>query len=133
VLSCPAFGTLAVRSWVLLPVLFLGSSAGVAALLKLTLLRHPAYDPDVTLSAPLLFGFAATLALLSASSVQWSSPRQRRWLRMGYPVLMLGGALGLDSFQLPLIAALGIGTVAVTLLAVLVFHSYDRPLECSEL
>ncbi|MCI2416606.1 hypothetical protein MOQ72_04160 [Saccharopolyspora sp. K220] len=134
VLLCSVLGTLTVRSWVSLPLLFLGSVAGVAALLDLLFEQNPAPNDDLSLSAPLLFGFAAGLSLLSGSHVRWSFQWQRRGLRFTYPLLMVACALATDGLQLPVFAALTIGPVAAALLAVLLIRAYqdrDAP-ECAQ-
>lgn len=121
------------RSWVFLPLLFLGSAVGVAALLDLLLRRKLALDQELDLSAPLLFGFAAGLALLSAGHVRWSYRWQRHGLRVSYPLLMVACALVVDTLQLTVAAALTIGSVAAALLAVLLVrahHKQNAP-ECS--
>ncbi|MBB5155294.1 hypothetical protein BJ970_002828 [Saccharopolyspora phatthalungensis] len=132
-LLCSILGKLTVRSWISLPLLFLGSSVGIAALLDQLLVRSPHPDRDVDLSAPLLFGFAAGLALLSAGHVRWSF-RWQRILRFSYPLLMVACALAVDGLQLPVFAALTVGPVAVALLTVLLvraYHDRDAP-ECCQ-
>jgi hypothetical protein len=125
VLLCAALGRLTVRSWILLPVLFLGSASGVAALLDLAL-RQPDLDGYLTLSAPLLFGFAAGLTMLSAGHVGWKHRWQRIGLRAGYPMLMITCAIGLDGLALPRVAALAVGPVAAILLATLLIRTYQN-------
>lgn len=131
VLLCAALGRLTVRSWVFLPVLFLGSASGVAALLDLAL-RRPGLDSNLTLSAPLLFGFTAGLTMLSAGHVRWRHRWQRLGLRVGYPLLMLACAVSFDGLALPMVAALVIGPIAATLLATLLIRTYQTrdDLEC---
>lgn len=113
-------------TWICLPPLFLGSAAGAAALLDLLL--HPAADTSrhLTLSVPLLLGFAAAIALLSSGHVQWGL-RGQLALRGGYPLLMLACALVRDRIELPLQAALLIGAVAGGLSGVLLIRY--RPTE----
>lgn len=133
-LLCPSLGELTVRSWLLLPLLFLGSSAGIAAVLGLLLEPASSSPPlgpqDVALSSPLLFGVAATLAVLSGQHVRWASPRQRRWLRTGYPLLLLVAALSQDDLHLPGYLALTIGAVATALLVAFLARSYRQPAAC---
>jgi hypothetical protein len=133
VLLCSVLGRLTVRTWISLPLLFLGSAIGVAALLDLLLRRKLTLDQNLDLSAPLLFGFAAGLALLSANHVHWSFRWQRRGLRFSYPLLMVACALAVDQLQLPVVAALTVGPVAAALLAALLLRAYrerDAP-DCS--
>ncbi|MGP4020513.1 hypothetical protein [Saccharopolyspora sp. 5N708] len=103
-------------------------------MLDLLLARGATLDQNLSLSAPLLFGFAAGLTLLSASHVRWSFRWQRRGLRFTYPLLMVACALAMDGVQLPVFAALTVGPVAVALLAVLLTRAYqdrDTP-DCAE-
>nr|WP_228047033.1 hypothetical protein [Saccharopolyspora sp. HNM0983] len=118
---CPVLGRLTVWTWLCLPLLFLGSAAGVAALLELLL--HPIGDAhrDLALSTPLLLGFSAGLALLSSGHVRWA-PRWQLLLRGGYPMLMLGCALARDRIELPLPAALLIGLPAAVLLGLVLIR-----------
>lgn len=117
-------GKLTVRSWVSLPLLFLGSATGVAALIDLMLLRDPILQSELSLSAPLLFGFAAGLALLSANQVQWSFRWQRLSLRVAYPLAMIICAIALDALTLPMGAALIIGPIAAVLLATMLIRTH---------
>ncbi|MER7009984.1 hypothetical protein ABT324_00955 [Saccharopolyspora sp. NPDC000359] len=130
-LLCSVLGRLAVRSWLLLPVLFLGSASLVAALLSLLLQQHPVLDHHLDLSAPLLFGFAAARAAVSAGHVRWRARWQRRVLRFGYPLLMVGCALAVDGLRVPLLAALVVGPVSVALLATMLVRAYREHAECS--
>lgn len=121
------------KSWVFLPLLFVCSASGAAALLDMLLGRHPSLDQELSLSAPLLFGFAAGLAMFTASHVRWNFRWQRRSLRFSYPLLMVACALATDGLQLPVVAALAVGPVGAALLAVLLVRAYrerDIP-ECS--
>ncbi|MGI8308035.1 hypothetical protein [Saccharopolyspora hattusasensis] len=121
------------KSWVFLPLLFVCSAAGVAALLDVLLVRDPSLDQDLSLSAPLLFGFAAGLALFTASHVRWNFRWQRRGLRFSYPLLMVACALAMDGLRLPVVAALAFGPVGAALLAALLVRAYrdrDTP-ECA--
>lgn len=119
------------RSWLSLPLLFLGSAAGVAASLVLMLDQHPTLVRDVVLSAPLLFGVAATLALLSGSNVRWAARWQRRWLRFTYPAALFGVALGTDFLHVPAPLALMSGIVATTLLVAFLIRSFRHSPRCS--
>ena len=119
------------RSWLSLPLLFLGSAAGIAASLVLMLDQHPTLVRDVVLSAPLLFGVAATLALLSGSHVRWAARRQRRWLRFTYPSALFGIALGTDFLHIPAPLALASGVVATTLLVAFLVRNFRRSSQCS--
>ncbi|GAB3276961.1 hypothetical protein GCM10027563_04460 [Parasphingorhabdus pacifica] len=131
VLLCPSLGDLTVRSWVTLPLLFLGSSAGITAVLGLLVESQPTLTQSVALSAPLLFGVAATLALISGHHVRWAARWQRRWLRFPYPGVMLVIALGNDYLRVPALVALVAGAVATTLLVVFVVRTAREPTECS--
>ncbi|GAA0515734.1 hypothetical protein GCM10011581_47190 [Saccharopolyspora subtropica] len=116
-----------------LPLLFVGSAAGVAALLDVLLSHDRTLDQELSLSAPLLFGFAAALSMLSANHVRWTFRWQRRGLRFSYPLLMLVCALALPGLELPVVAALTVGPVAFALLAALLVRAYqdcDLP-ECT--
>ncbi|MEV0704965.1 hypothetical protein AB0I53_44590 [Saccharopolyspora sp. NPDC050389] len=131
-LLCSVLGKLTVRSWVSLPLLFLCSAAGVAALLDVLLVQRASLDQDLDLSAPLLFGFAAGLTVLSANHVRWNFGWQRR-LRFSYPLLMVACALALDGLRMPVFAALAIGPIAAALLAALLVRAHrdrDAP-ECA--
>ncbi|WP_093271058.1 hypothetical protein [Saccharopolyspora shandongensis] len=131
-LLCSVLGKLTLRTWVSLPLLFLCSAAGVAALLDVLLVQHVSFDQDLDLSAPLLFGSAAALTVLSANHVRWTSG-WRRSLRFGYPLLMVAGALALDGLRMPVFAALAIGPAAAALLATLLVRAHrdrDAP-ECA--
>ncbi|MFC7340982.1 hypothetical protein [Saccharopolyspora griseoalba] len=123
VLLCAFLGRLTIRSWMLLPLLFLGSASGVAALLDHAL-RQPDLDGYLTLSTPLLFGFAAGLTIVSAGNVRWGQRWQRIGLRFGYPVLMIACAIGLNGLVLPRAVALAIGPLAVLLLATLLVRTH---------
>ena len=124
VLFCAVLGKLTVKSWVSLPLLFLGSATGVAALIDLLLSqRDLTLESELSLSAPLLFGFAAGLALFSADQVQWRFRWQRRSLRFAYPLTMVICAIALDALTLPTSAALIIGPVAAVLLAALLMRT----------
>lgn len=126
VLLCAVLGRLTVRSWFFLPLLFLGSASGVAALLDLMLRRPSTLDGNLTLSAPLLFGFAAGLTMLSAGHVQWTHQWQRSGLRIGYPLLMLVCAISMDGVTLPVVAALVIGPIAAMLLATILVRTHHE-------
>ncbi|MEV0051643.1 hypothetical protein AB0H34_14225 [Saccharopolyspora shandongensis] len=131
-LLCSVLGKLTLRTWVSLPLLFLCSAAGVAALLNVLLVQYVSFDQDLDLSAPLLFGSAAALTVLSANHVHWTSGWQRR-LRFGYPLLMVACALALDGLRVPVFAALAIGPAAAALLATLLVRAHrdrDAP-ECA--
>lgn len=130
-LLCSVLGKLAFRSWMLLPLLFLGSAGLVAALLSLLLQPHPTLDQDVSLSAPLLFGFAAALAAGTAGHVRWRSRRQRRVLRFAYPLLLVACALAVDEVPLPVVAALVVGPVSVALLIYVLRRAHRDHAECS--
>lgn len=124
VLFCAVLGKLTIRSWVSLPLLFLGSATGVAALIDLLALqRELTLQSELTLSAPLLFGFAAGLALFSADQVQWRFRWQRLSLRIAYPLAMVACAIALDALTLPISAALIIGPIAAVLLAAMLRRS----------
>ncbi|WP_245775582.1 hypothetical protein [Saccharopolyspora flava] len=101
----------------------MGSATGVAALIDLMLQTEPTVAGDLSLSAPLLFGFAGGLALFSAGHVKWSFRWQRLSLRVAYPLVMLACAVAMDVFTLPMGAALIIGPIAALLLAGLLVRS----------
>lgn len=127
-LLCPVLGRLTVWTWMCLPLLFLGSAAGAAALLDLLL--HPADGTSrhLTLSVPLLLGFSAGITLLSSGHVRWTT-RGQQLLRAGYPLLMLVCALARDRVELPLLAALLVGTPAAALFGTLLIRyrpAHDR-------
>ncbi|TDC96280.1 hypothetical protein E1161_01990 [Saccharopolyspora aridisoli] len=125
-LFCAALGKLTIRSWVSLPLLFLGSATGVAALIDLLALQSaPTLRSELSLSAPLLFGFAAGLALFSADQVQWRFRWQRLGLRIGYPLAMVACAVALDALTIPIGAALIIGPIAAVLLASMLMRNAD--------
>ncbi|MDI2028716.1 hypothetical protein QFW96_08845 [Saccharopolyspora sp. TS4A08] len=107
-----------------LPLLFLGCATGVAALIDLMLQTDPTLAGDLSLSAPLLFGFAGGLALFSAGHVQWSFRWQRLSLRVAYPLAMLVCAIAMDALTLPMSAALIIGPIAALLLAALLVRAH---------
>ncbi|MDA3627998.1 hypothetical protein [Saccharopolyspora oryzae] len=130
-LLCSVLGRLAVRSWVLLPLLFLGSAAWVAALLQLALQPHSPMTQDLDLSAPLLFGFAAALTALSSGHVRWSTRWQRNVLRFAYPLLLVACALAVDGLEVPLVAALVAGPVSAALLIITLVRAYQDHAECS--
>ncbi|WP_233576616.1 hypothetical protein [Saccharopolyspora rhizosphaerae] len=90
---------------------------GVAALIEMVLRPELVMRSELSLSAPLLFGFAAGLAVFSASHVRWSFRWQRLSLRVAYPLVMIGCAIALDVFTVPLGAALIVGPIAALLLA----------------
>ncbi|WP_235874715.1 hypothetical protein [Saccharopolyspora aridisoli] len=109
-----------------LPLLFLGSATGVAALIDLLALQSaPTLRSELSLSAPLLFGFAAGLALFSADQVQWRFRWQRLGLRIGYPLAMVACAVALDALTIPIGAALIIGPIAAVLLASMLMRNAD--------
>lgn len=122
---CPALGKLAPARWLALPLLFLGSAGGLTALLELVITPDPAYNEDVAVSAPLLFGCAAALTLLTGTKVTWASRVQRGVLLPGYPIVLLTCALGLDDLHVPMAAALPLGAIAATLLIVLLVRQCD--------
>ncbi len=126
VLFCAVLGKLTIRSWVSLPLLFLGSATGVAALIDLLALRRElTLQSELSLSAPLLFGFAAGLALFSADQVQWRFRWQRLSLRIAYPLAMVACAIALDALTLPIGAALIIGPIAAVLLGAMLKRTAD--------
>lgn len=125
-LLCAVLGRLTIQSWFALPLLFLGSASGVAALLDLVLRQPTSLDGDLTLSAPLLFGFAAGLTMLSAGNVRWNHRWQRFGLRTGYPLLMLACAISMDGLTLPMVAALVIGPIAAMLLTTMLIRTYHE-------
>ncbi|CAM05466.1 hypothetical protein A8924_6642 [Saccharopolyspora erythraea NRRL 2338] len=127
---CSALGKLTVKTWVLLPLLFLGSAVGIAALFEVLVSPSPGLFQDVTASVPVLCGFAGALTLLSSGQVGWSAAWQRRWLRFGYPLAVLLGGLAADAVRVPLVAALVIGPPAATLLIVVLVRSAARPVAC---
>lgn len=127
---CSALGRLTVKAWVALPLLCVGSAVGIAALLELLISGDPVLHRDLTMSAPLLFGFAGALTFLGSSQVQWRSDRQRRWLRSGYPLAVLAAGLAVDALRIPVIAALTVGPVAVAVLVVLLVRGSARQAPC---
>ncbi|GAA4828667.1 hypothetical protein [Saccharopolyspora rosea] len=129
-LLCSVLGRLTVRSWVSLPLLFVGSTVGVAAVLDLVVGRAHVLHQDLTVSAPLLFGFAAALTLLSGDQVRWTFRWQRRGLRFPYPLLLAACALTADGVRLPVPAALVVGVVALALLTLLLVRGHRDPVEC---
>nr|WP_218888805.1 hypothetical protein [Saccharopolyspora hordei] len=130
-MQCSVLGNLAVRSWVFLPLLFLGSAGWVAALLSLALQEHPTVEQDLSLSAPLLFGSAAALTAVTAGHVHWRSRAQRRFLRTAYPLLLLACALGHDALRLPVLAVLVVGPVPVAVLATVLVRAHRDQAKCS--
>ncbi|WP_433869904.1 hypothetical protein [Saccharopolyspora sp. CA-218241] len=125
-LLCSVMGRLTIRSWALLPVLFLTSAAGIAAALDV-LLGHPVIGHETVLSAPLLFGAAAGLMLLADGHVDWRGRWQRYALRFTYPLALVVCAVAVDGLHLPSAAALGFGSVALVLLCRLLASTGNAP------
>ena len=92
-------------------MLFLLSAAGVAAALFAGL-----GSDTVSLSAPLLFGCASALSLLTSGHVEWRTAQQR-WVFTGlYVAVLLGAALGFDGVRTPVHVTLALGAVAAVVL-----------------
>ena len=127
---CSALGRLTLKAWVALPLLCVGSAVGIAALLELLVSSTPVLRSELTLSAPLLFGFAGALTYLGSSQVRWTSDRQRRWLRPGYPLAVLAAGLAVDALEIPLVVALGVGSVAIAVLVVVLVRGSTRQVPC---
>ena len=117
---CPALGDLRLSAWLALPVLFLLSVAGVAA----ALFAGTGSD-SVSLSAPLLFGCASALSLLTSGHVEWRTVRQR-WMFTGlYLAVLIGAALGFDGVRTPVDVTLALGAVAAVVLGAILLR--NRP------
>jgi hypothetical protein len=101
--------------WLATPVLFAASVLGLTGLGGMLL------DAEwrVALSSA-LFGPAAAITALLASTVEWRSPRHRWWLGLGYPALVFVAGLVLAGITLPSPLALAIGTPALITLAILI-------------
>lgn len=123
-MRCAGLEELSLRSWLLLPLLFVGSAAGVAGVLYVSVGGGgtAAFRDPVLLSTPLLFGPAAALAILTGGSVRWRSRSQRHGLTLLYSATMLVLALGFGDIRLWLGFALGFGAVALGFLVTLVLR-----------
>lgn len=127
VLLCPALGEFGIRSWIAVPPLFLCAATGVAAAGA-----HVVGDGAwLTVSAPLLFGFAAALALFTGFRARWRRP-WRLLLRGAYPVLLVGCALAFDHIRVPVVPALLVGVVTLGLLGLVLARGSRRPAHCGE-
>ncbi len=115
---CPALGELRLSGWFALPILFLGSVAGVAAALF-----AGTGSGSVALSTPLLFGCAAALTLLTSGHVAWRGARSKHAFTGTYVLVLLMGALALDGMQLPVPGALALGAVCTVALGRILFRS----------
>ncbi|MFR9729601.1 hypothetical protein ACL03H_10260 [Saccharopolyspora sp. MS10] len=123
---CPVLLDLTVPRWLVLPPLFLGGSTGIAAVLGWAISPGQALE----VSAPVLLGFAAALALLSGGRVRWTRDWQRRGLRFAYPAALFGCALAFDRIRLPLLPALTFGAAALALLLLLIAGRQPRRDTC---
>jgi hypothetical protein len=121
VLHCPALNDLGLRTWLALPLLFVCSAAGFAALVAVTV------DATVIdLSPPLLLGSAAALSVLTGSHVAWPSPAHRRALMAIYPGSMVACALSLDRALLPTTSTLAIGLASALVLTAVLIRNQSR-------
>ncbi|HET9141183.1 hypothetical protein [Actinophytocola sp.] len=112
---------LSIRAWLALPVLF------AAAVLGLTGFGGVLLDADweVALSS-WVFGPAAGVTALLAGGVDWTHPRQRWPVGIGYPLLVFAVGLLLAPFSLPAPIAMAVGTPALVTLGVLIARERDK-------
>ncbi|GAA2778361.1 hypothetical protein [Saccharopolyspora taberi] len=128
---CSALGGMTVKAWIALPLLCVGSAIGIAAMLELLISAVPMLDGELSVSAPLLFGFTAAVTFAGSGQVQWRSRLQRRLLRAGYPLAVLAAGLPVDALRLPVVLALAVGPVAIALLTVVLVRGSARRTSCS--
>ncbi|MBB5909704.1 hypothetical protein [Actinoalloteichus hymeniacidonis] len=105
---CRVADLVTVRSWLLLPPLFLATVAGVAGAIC------GIVGAEVSLSGPILFGSASAIAMVTSVDVNWHGIRALRWAGWGYIALLLVPALLIDSIELPVPVALALGLVGIS-------------------
>ncbi|APU13467.1 MULTISPECIES: hypothetical protein [Actinoalloteichus] len=102
---CRVADLVTVRSWLLLPPLFLATVVGLAGAICAVA------GTDVALSSPILFGSAAAIAMVTSVDVDWHGIRALRWAGWAYVGVLLLPALMIDGIELPVPIALAIGLV----------------------
>jgi hypothetical protein len=112
---------LSILAWLAAPVLF------AAAVLGLTGLGGVLLDADwrVTLSSA-LFGPAAAVTAVLATTVEWRAVWQRWTIGIAYPVLVFSAGIVLDDVAVPSPVAMVAGTPALIMLIVLVARVRNR-------